>query len=377
MVGGHQSTTVCNRLVGVLVKVSSSTAADPASIPPCSGNCPSRVATLQGTWRYKVSAGTGCPGVSILWLGEIESLICNLHLSVATRTCVWADPSQRYTNMLLGREATDQLTNMLERQQYDTCSIWISDHPYSNLTPQPLYYVDSEWHEEGHVSISNQRRHAGRDGDGAKSKDQRLDDQKGLTSISFWINIASTHFVFIFVCIYYGRPQQVVKTSCLLLLETREMSDLAVVLRDHLLGYFSSAFSSSFSGHSRQQFLTLLFVLFCFFFVFFFVGFLLLFVLFDCFFQFFSDLFGISCRHIWHWFSASWHFSLALLAFFFSLLHTSQRTPFVLPTHSLSETLLRSLKVHSHHITQGQWIIVQVPHTTCSMLCPGPVCTTR
>ena len=31
------------------------------------------VATLPGAWRYKVSAGTGRPGVSILWLGEMES----------------------------------------------------------------------------------------------------------------------------------------------------------------------------------------------------------------------------------------------------------------------------------------------------------------
>ena len=32
-----------------------------------------QVATLPGAWRYRVSAGTGRPGVSILWLGEMES----------------------------------------------------------------------------------------------------------------------------------------------------------------------------------------------------------------------------------------------------------------------------------------------------------------
>ena len=53
-------------------------------------------------WCYKVSAGTGWPGVSILWLGEMESLICNFYLSVAARKIVWADPSLRYTCMLLG-----------------------------------------------------------------------------------------------------------------------------------------------------------------------------------------------------------------------------------------------------------------------------------
>ena len=36
------------------------------------------VATLPGSWRYRVSTGNGWPGVSILWLGEVERLICNL-----------------------------------------------------------------------------------------------------------------------------------------------------------------------------------------------------------------------------------------------------------------------------------------------------------
>ena len=61
------------------------------------------VATLPGAWHYRVSAGTGRPSVSILWLGEVESLICNFCLSVAARKIVWADPSLRYTSMLLGR----------------------------------------------------------------------------------------------------------------------------------------------------------------------------------------------------------------------------------------------------------------------------------
>ena len=62
-----------------------------------------QVATLPGAWYYRVSAGTGRPSVSILWLGEVESLICNFYLSVAARKIVWADPSLRYTSMLLGR----------------------------------------------------------------------------------------------------------------------------------------------------------------------------------------------------------------------------------------------------------------------------------
>ena len=41
------------------------------------------VATLPGIWCYRVSAGTGWSGISILWLAEIESLICNFCLSAA------------------------------------------------------------------------------------------------------------------------------------------------------------------------------------------------------------------------------------------------------------------------------------------------------
>ena len=48
------------------------------------------MATLPGAWRYRVSAGTGWPGVSILWLGEVESLICSFYLGVAARKNVWA-----------------------------------------------------------------------------------------------------------------------------------------------------------------------------------------------------------------------------------------------------------------------------------------------
>ena len=46
------------------------------------------VATLPGAWRYRVSAGTGWPGVSILLLGEMEILISNFYLSVAAREIV-------------------------------------------------------------------------------------------------------------------------------------------------------------------------------------------------------------------------------------------------------------------------------------------------
>ena len=43
------------------------------------------LATLPGTWHYRVSAVTGQPIVSILWVGEVESFICNFYLTVAAR----------------------------------------------------------------------------------------------------------------------------------------------------------------------------------------------------------------------------------------------------------------------------------------------------
>ena len=101
-------------LVGLVVRRSPRERKIPGSNPACAGifsrsshtsdsKIGTPVATLPGAWRYRVSAGTGWPGVSILSLGEVERLICNLYLSVAARKIVWADPSLRYTSMLLGR----------------------------------------------------------------------------------------------------------------------------------------------------------------------------------------------------------------------------------------------------------------------------------
>ena len=108
-----------HRLVGLVVKASTSGAEDPgfeshlrkdfsrsSNISDLKIGAP--VATLPGSWHYRVSAGTGRPDVSILWLGEVESLICNFYLSVAARKIVCADPSLRYTSLFLGRWATNK-----------------------------------------------------------------------------------------------------------------------------------------------------------------------------------------------------------------------------------------------------------------------------
>ena len=102
-----------NCLVGLVVRRLPRERKIPGSNPACDGissgsshtsdlKIGTPVATLPGAWCYRVSAGTGRPGVSILWLGEVESWICNFYLSVAARKIVWADPSLRYTSMLLG-----------------------------------------------------------------------------------------------------------------------------------------------------------------------------------------------------------------------------------------------------------------------------------
>ena len=88
--------SVVSRLAGIVVKASTS-GAEYLGFKSClrwdfSGSSHTSdlkigtpVATLPGAWRYRVSAGTGQPGVSMLWLGEMESLICNFYLSVAAR----------------------------------------------------------------------------------------------------------------------------------------------------------------------------------------------------------------------------------------------------------------------------------------------------
>ena len=89
------------------------------------------VATLPGAWHYSASAGTGQSSVSILWLGEGESLICSFYLSVAASKIVSADLSQRYYSMLLGRYATNQ----------QTISKYNSSEQFQNTTAQNNFKI--------------------------------------------------------------------------------------------------------------------------------------------------------------------------------------------------------------------------------------------
>ena len=80
--------------VGLVAKASTSRAEDPGFESRLRWDFPgsshasdlkigTSVATLPGPLCYRVNAGTGWPGVSILLLGEMESFVCNFYLSVA------------------------------------------------------------------------------------------------------------------------------------------------------------------------------------------------------------------------------------------------------------------------------------------------------
>ena len=92
-------TQLLHRLVGLVVRRPPRERKIPGSNPACAGifsgsshtsdlKIGTPVATLPGAWRYRVSTGTGRPGVSTLWLGGVERLICNFYLSVAARKIV-------------------------------------------------------------------------------------------------------------------------------------------------------------------------------------------------------------------------------------------------------------------------------------------------
>ena len=77
------------------------------------------VATLWGSWCDRINARTGLPGVSILWLGEIESLISNFFVSVSAPVSIKATQSLRYD--LLGCKASKQATNYIKETE-----VWFS-----------------------------------------------------------------------------------------------------------------------------------------------------------------------------------------------------------------------------------------------------------
>ena len=132
----HTDPWTLDRLVGLVVRRPPREWKIPGSNPACAGifsgsshtsdlKSGTPVATLPGAWRCRVSTGTGQPGVSILWLGEVERLICNFHLSVVARKIVWADPSLRYTSLLQKTQSWWYPNTCSNCMQTSTVEVWI------------------------------------------------------------------------------------------------------------------------------------------------------------------------------------------------------------------------------------------------------------
>ena len=113
-----------NHLAGLVVKASASRAENPGfesrlrrdfsgASHTSDLKIGTPVATLPGTWDYRVSAGTCRPGVSILWLGEVESLTCNFCLRVAAHTIVQIRPWDTLSCCWDVKHPTNQRTSFL------------------------------------------------------------------------------------------------------------------------------------------------------------------------------------------------------------------------------------------------------------------------
>ena len=95
---------------------------NPASDGDLSGhtsdlNIGTPVATSPGAWRYRVSARTGRPGVSILWLGEVDSLICNrIATGVPNFLNNWYDSTTKNPNPRSSALEEDALTTRPTRR---------------------------------------------------------------------------------------------------------------------------------------------------------------------------------------------------------------------------------------------------------------------
>ena len=119
LIGPNPSPMKVDRFVGPVVKVSTSRVVHPG-FEFCLKQDFSRtshtsylkidspVAAVSGVCHCRVSAGTGQLRVSILWLGEVERLVCSFYLSVEACKVVFADPSLEYTSVLVGHSASNK-----------------------------------------------------------------------------------------------------------------------------------------------------------------------------------------------------------------------------------------------------------------------------
>ena len=100
------------------------------------------VATLPGAWRYRVSAGTGRPGVSILWLGEMESLICNFYFSVAARKFEQIRPRDTLACCWDVKQPTNNIHKTQQLITWILTSVCLRrpDHPMTDPTSRGIWY---------------------------------------------------------------------------------------------------------------------------------------------------------------------------------------------------------------------------------------------
>ena len=106
-------------------------------------NIDTPVATLPGGWCCRVSDGTGQPGlsipwlgeinilsssISILWVGEIDILSNNFYLSVVACKLVWAALAPRYTSMFAGTLSNQQTTTTHYIAIQVTFTYWTGHH---------------------------------------------------------------------------------------------------------------------------------------------------------------------------------------------------------------------------------------------------------
>ena len=92
-------------------------------------------------WRYTISAGTGWPAVSILWVAEVDCMTCYFCLSVAARTLVQAKLSLRNA-LRIAWTWSDVVTNSVSvTMSYCLDVKWCG---YS-VNATMLYCLDVKW----------------------------------------------------------------------------------------------------------------------------------------------------------------------------------------------------------------------------------------